>query len=91
MNSGEVQATLNVLNETAKLSYVDELIDRKQTSAEKCVLEATDIDFYRSEYDRLTIELETACEQSKLTQAPSARAALNDLLVRLRMKEGRSV
>ncbi len=91
MNSGEVQATLNVLNETAKLSYVDELIDRKQTSAEKCVLEATDIDFYRSEYDRLTVELETACEQSKLTQAPSARAALNDLLVRLRMKEGRSV
>lgn len=39
MKSGEVQANLNVLNESAKLSYVDELIDRKRRGAEKEVLD----------------------------------------------------
>jgi uncharacterized protein len=66
MRSGEVQANLCTLNESAKLSYLDELIVRKKTGAEKCVLEAADLESYRSEYDRLTKELEAAYDQSKL-------------------------
>ena len=90
MKTGEVQANLCLLNESAKLSYLDELINRKQTGAEKGVLEAADIEFYRGEYDRLTRELERACDESSLPDVPSGRAALNDLLVRLRLNETRS-
>jgi hypothetical protein len=41
--------------------------------------------FYRSEYERLCAELELAHQTSNLPEMPSAQAALNDLLVRLRM------
>lgn len=89
MKSGEVQANLCMLNESAKLKYLDELIHRKQTGAEKGVLEAADMDFYRAEYQRLTKELERAYEESHLPEMPTGRAALSDLLVRLRLNETR--
>ncbi len=87
MQSGEVQANLCVLNESAKLSYLDELIHQKQTGAEKGVLAASNMAFYRSEYERLTHDLERGFEESQLPDMPSGRAALNDLLVRLRLKD----
>ena len=89
MKTGEVQANLCVLNESAKLSYLDELVYRKQTGTEKGVLETADLDFYRGEYERLTLELERAHEESTLPEVPSGRDAINDLLVRLRMSTDR--
>jgi uncharacterized protein len=89
MKTGEVQANLCILNGSAKLSYLDELIHRKQTGAEKGVLDTADMEFYRVEYDRLTKELELSYEESTLPEMPSGRAALNDLLVRLRLKDAR--
>lgn len=86
MKTGEVQANLCMLNESAKLSYLDELIDRKRTGAEKGVLDAADMAFYQSEYERLTAELERSHEESTLPELPTCRDGLNDLLVRLRMK-----
>ncbi len=76
-----------MLNESAKLSYLNELIHRKQTGAEKGVLDSADIDFYRREYERFTRELESAYGESTLPEAPTGRAALSDLLVRLRLNE----
>lgn len=89
MLTGEVQANLCQLNESAKLSYLDELVHRKQTGAEKGVLDAADIDFYRAEYQRLTRELEQTYEESRLPEMPTCREGLNDLLVRLRLREAR--
>lgn len=89
MKTGEVQANLCILNESAKLGYLDELIHRKQTGAEKGVLDAADMEFYQGEYERLTKELERSYEESKLPEIPSGRSALNDLLVRLRLREAR--
>ena len=88
MKTGEVQANLGVLNESAKLSYVDELLHRKRTGAEKGVLDGAEVELYRSEYERLTRELEGAYEESKLPEMPTGRDALNDLLIRLRLREG---
>jgi len=85
MRTGEVEANLVTLNETAKLTYLDDLIAQKQTGPEKGTLNAADQRFYEAEYERLTKELESAHEQSSLSEMPSARAALNDLLVRLRL------
>lgn len=87
MKTGEVQANLCSLNESAKLTYLDELIERKRTGAEKGVLDAADMAFYQGEYDRLTKELERSYQESKLPEMPACRDALNDLLVRLRLRE----
>lgn len=89
MKTGEVQANLCLLNESAKLRYIDELILRKQTGEEKGVLDAADMDFYRAEYERLTKKLERSHEESQLPEMPTGRAALSDLLVRLRLGDAR--
>lgn len=85
MQTGEVQANLCLLNQSAKLSYLDDLIEIKRTGAEKGELQAADVEFYRREYERLLKELEDSYQRSQLPEMPSSRAALNDLLVRLRL------
>lgn len=84
MRTGEVEANLLTLNETAKLSYIDELVERKLTGAEKERLDVVDIDFYEREYERLVAEMKTAADESTLPERPSAKDGLSDLLVRLR-------
>lgn len=86
MRTGIVEANLVALNESAKLSYLDDLISQKQTGPEKGTLAAADFEFHTREYERLTQELESAYEQSNLPEMPSGRSALNDLLVRLRLQ-----
>jgi uncharacterized protein len=86
MRSGEVEANLVTLNEEFRLSYVNELIARKLAGPEKSALDDADLAFHRTEYERLRGELAAAFQASALPEAPSARPALNDLLVRLRMK-----
>lgn len=84
MRTGEVEANLLNLNETAKLAYIDKLVERKLAGLEKGRLDAADVEFYEREYERLTGELEAAAEKSSLPEVPSGKSALNDLLVRLR-------
>ena len=45
-----------------------------------------DLEFHQREYERLRAELEAAYQASDLPEVPTARPALNDLLVRLRMR-----
>ena len=85
MQTGQVEANLLTLNETAKLSYIDELVERKLTGPEKGALPAADISFHTSEYERLLHQLELAHTESKLPESGTAKPALNDLLVRLRL------
>lgn len=86
MRAGEIQANLVVLNETFKLPYIPELIERKVTGTEKGTLDQADLVFHEREYERLRTELERAFEESQLPENPSGAAALNDLLVRLRLR-----
>lgn len=74
------------LNETARLPYIPDLIDRKTGGPEKGQLEGTDVEFHQREYERLRAELQQAFEESKLPETPASAAALHDLLVRLRLK-----
>ena len=87
MRTGEVEANLVTLNESFRLPYIAELIERK-TKGEKTVLAEADIAFHESEYQRLRGVLQTAHEASSLPEIPSeqTRAALDDLLVRVRTK-----
>jgi uncharacterized protein len=90
MRTGEVEANLVTLNETFRLSYVDDLIARKLSGPEQSTLDTADLSFYQSEYERLRIELQAAHDSSTLRESPddSARVALNDLLIRVRMAQG---
>jgi predicted nucleotidyltransferase len=86
MRTGEVEANLIRLNESAKLSYIPDLIDRKVEGPEKGRLESADLAFHEREFERLVKELEEAFERSSLPEGASGSAAMNDLLVRIRLK-----
>lgn len=86
MRTGEVEANLLMLNETAKLPYIGELVDRKLAGPEKGRLDEADVTFHEREYQRLVADLEVAMEESRLPDRPTSQPALNDLLVRLRVK-----
>ena len=87
MQTGEIEANLVNLNEIFKLSYIPELIERKVLGNEKGILPNADLDFYQQEYERLTADLEREFERSNLPEMPAAKKDLNDLLIRLRLKE----
>jgi hypothetical protein len=74
------------------LPYLTELVARKLAGPEKSKLEDADLAFHESEYQRLRAELQAAHDASTLPELPSdeTRGALNDLLVRLRLKSSRS-
>ena len=87
MQTGEVEANLTVLNKKFRLSYLPELIQRKIGGAEKGILPDTNIEFYQEEYERLVLELEKEYERSNLPETSNAKVDLNDLLIRLRLKQ----
>jgi uncharacterized protein len=85
MRTGEIEANLVKLNESFQLPSVPVLVRRKVAGPEHSTLDDRDLSFHESEYARLRADLERAHEQSTLPEGPSARPALNDLLVRLRI------
>jgi uncharacterized protein len=85
MRTGRVEANLLKLNEAFRLPYVGELVARKLAGREQSTLDDSDFSFHRSEYERLRTGLGQAYEASTLPDGPSAKGALNDLLVRLRV------
>ena len=85
MRTGEVEANLVHLNESAKLPYIPELIGQKVSGTETETLDQADLEFHEQEYERLRSELEQEFEDSRLPESPSGVGALNDLLVRLRL------
>jgi predicted nucleotidyltransferase len=87
MQTGVVEANLLRLNETAKLPYLDDLIQRKIGGAETEKLAEADLSFHKREYERLQERLEQAYEASGLQEKPRGGAALHDLLVRLRLSK----
>lgn len=88
MRTGEVESNLRTLNEGFKLGMIDELIDRKLAGQEKMKLAAEELAEHKPHFDRLCAELDAAREASPLPDEPAGRDALNDLLLRVRVKYG---
>jgi uncharacterized protein len=84
MHTGEIEANLVELNKRYALPYIPELVSRKLNGPEQSNLANADFNFHHREYDRLTVVLREAFEKSSLPELPSAKPALNDLLIRLR-------
>ncbi len=89
MRTGRIEANLRTLNEQFRLPWIDELIARKLGGPEGVELDAADLAWHRQEYERLRQVLTEAAQASHLPEAPSARPALNDLLVRVRLASER--
>ncbi len=85
METGVIESNLVTLNERFQLPQIPELIDRKLAGAEKSLLDPTSLEFHQQEYQRLSQQLETASSNSHLPEQPSANAALNNFLVRVRL------
>lgn len=88
MRTGEIEANLNTLNETAGLEFIPDLVARKLAGPEQSTLDDADVSFHEAQYQKLRAELQSAFEGSALPEGPAdtARQALNDLLVRVRTK-----
>lgn len=87
MRTGEVDANLPSCNAALgaeRLSWVDELVARKQAGAEQGAVSNPDLALYEREYRRLRERLTAEWERSTLPELPTARPALNDLLMRIR-------
>jgi len=86
MRTGTVEANLNRLNNEYNLPYIPELIERKTQGTEHQRLDSAETTFYASEYDRLCKRLEEEAGKTSLPESQTAKASLNELLVRVRLK-----
>jgi predicted nucleotidyltransferase len=90
MRSGEVEANVVSLNQSFRLPQVPDLIARKLAGREQSTLGEADLSFHEAEYQRLRGTLEAEFAASKLPERPDAAvpAALDDLLIRVRLAGG---
>jgi uncharacterized protein len=86
METGRVEANLVTLNARYGLPYINDLIARKLAGPEQSALGEDDLEFHRKEYDRLRYRLEETAAKSDLPERCTVGAALNDLLIRARMR-----
>lgn len=85
MQTGEVVANIQVLNERFRFTEIDELVARKRAGAEKMGLCDHDLDQHGGLLDRLEARLQEAHGSSQLPEEPTSTAALQDFVVRLRL------
>ncbi|MGC4066741.1 MAG: nucleotidyltransferase domain-containing protein [Polyangiaceae bacterium] len=86
MRTGDVVANLTVLNDLFRLTEVGELVQRKREGAEKMRLADSEVALHEKHLERLEVELNIAHDQSQLPEEPTTTDALNDFVVRLRLK-----
>jgi predicted nucleotidyltransferase len=86
MRTGAIEANLVTLNEDFRLPYIAELVSRKIHGTEKSKLEVAEVEFHQAEYDRLVAQLGAEAAESALPDQADCREALNDLLVRIRLR-----
>jgi uncharacterized protein len=86
MRAGVIDANLPRLNTEYRLPYIDDLIARKSGGVERSTLVDADLVFHEAEYARLRARLEDEHQRSSLPEAPAALDAMDDLLVRVRLK-----
>lgn len=84
MRHGVVEANLAILNQDFRLPYIDELIGRKSSGAEKDCLLEKELDFHATQYNLLKKDLHQAAENSFLPENPGGKEALHELLLQIR-------
>lgn len=88
MRTGEVVADLASLDEAIPLDGLAALVDRKKTGAEAMRLASGEVAEHEKRLDALEEQLHAAHAKSALPEEPTTTAALEDLVVRLRLASG---
>lgn len=86
MRTGQIEANLVRLNEVFRHPAIADLVARKLAGPERSTLPEAEMQYHEAEYNRLRAELEEAGSASNLPEAATAKPALNDLLVRVRLR-----
>jgi predicted nucleotidyltransferase len=86
MREAEIEANLVRLNELYPASRVSDLIERKREGVEREFLGQDEIALCEQEIVSLRNRLVAESASTLLPESPSSRAALNDLLIRIRLK-----
>lgn len=89
MQTGEVVANIQVLNDRFRLTEIDDLVARKRAGAEKMALEERDHVQHGAVLDRLERQLQDAHDASQLPEEPTSAAALERFVVDLRLEAAR--
>ena len=85
MKTGVVEADLRHLNDEYAVPGIDDLIELKVNGAERETLPPGNVADHHQRIDDLLARLEQAGQEADLPDVPSARPALSDLLIRLRL------
>jgi hypothetical protein len=88
MRTGELISNLPLLNSIFRLSRVDDLVARKREGTEKEPLSRQEIEDEYASLESLEAVLQQAYEASKLPDAATGVAALEDLVIRTRIAMG---
>lgn len=86
MTEHVIESNIVTLNQKFQLSYIDDLVEAKSGGTEKMEAHNLDMEFHKAELERLLMLLETESARSSLPEEVAGRAALDDLLIRLRLK-----
>lgn len=86
MRTGMVEANLLNLLDCFALPFIYDLIEAKMNGAEKEEIKDPNVDFHTQQFHQLTAQLEEEMKVSSLPEMPAGKEQLNDLLIRLRMK-----
>jgi predicted nucleotidyltransferase len=86
METGEVEANLCVLNDHFRIPFIPDLIARKTGGVEQQVLGSEEMEYFERQFTEWEMRLMEAGEKTHLPSENSAKVALNDLLVRLRLR-----
>jgi predicted nucleotidyltransferase len=89
MQTGEVIANIQVLNQRFRFSAIDELVARKRAGAEKMALDERDQVQHGELLDRLEQELQGAHDASHLPEEPATVPGLERFVVDLRLDAAR--
>ncbi len=87
MTEHVIESNIIALNERFGLGYINDLVHAKSEGTEKMEAMNLDMAFHESELNRLLAVLEAESARSSLPEQPAGREELNDLLIRLRLKE----
>jgi predicted nucleotidyltransferase len=85
MQSHQLEANLSKLNDSYHLPFIPDLMARKIDGVEKQTLDPHEVQQFEQEFLALRERLVDAAAHTSLPEATTARPALNDLLVRLRL------
>ena len=86
MQSGEVEANVDALNTMFKIPGLPDLVERKRSGPELMRLDGVEIERHDDVLDGLEARLEEAHANSKLPDEPTTRAALDEFVVRIRLR-----